>query len=139
MDAGLYLVDGNKVVLVQYIVQHDGHSQDPMRTGRLQPFVQLVYSIFTRMHEHDIIVLDGAATEHLYLCLFGYRSTIDSLFHFGRNRLFALVKRHVNDVEVACLQQLEKETFLLTILIILEFVSNIERQMIPWGQDVLHA
>ena len=107
MDAGLYLVNRDEIVLMQYIVQHDGHSQEPMRTGRLQRFVQLVFSILTRMHEHNVIILDRASPEHLNLSFLRYRGALDGLLHFWSNRFFAFVERHVNDVEVACLQQLE--------------------------------
>ena len=78
------------------------------------------------MPEHNIVILDGAPLKHLNLGLLRHRGALDGLLHFRRNRLFTFVKRHVNDVEVACLQQLEQETLLLAILIILEFVFNIE-------------
>ena len=106
-----------------------------MRSGRFQLLVQLVFSILAYVSEHNVIMLDGAALEHLYLRLFGYRSTIDSLFHFERDGFFKFVKCHVNDVKVTRLQQLEQESLFLAILVIPEFAFHIERQGIPWTQN----
>ena len=139
MDAGLNLVDGDEIVFVQYIVQHYRHSQKPMRTGRLQSLVQLVFTILTSMSENDVIMLDSASPEHLDLRLLWYGSTLDGLFHIGCDGFFALIERHVDDVEVACFQQLEQEAFLLAILVVPQFISYIERQVIPWAQDVLQT
>ena len=110
-----------------------------MCAGRLQLLVQLIHPVFACMAEQDIIVLDGAAPEHLNLSLLRNRGTLDGGFHLGRDGIFALVERHVNDVEVACLQHLEQEPLLLAVLVILEFCFHVICQRIPWTQNVLQT